>query len=221
MKKIHYINVGMPKSGTTALFMNLLDHPDIDYQGIKENSMFITDKKTIAEYIEYYENYDVSMNFNPAIWAIEKYKIEELLSVTSHISIIFRNPFEYIRSLYYFIPSSSNSEDFFEMLFEQKDINYSAILSRWIKLVKNKPFKVLFHHDLSSRDNSLHEITKFLGLKDCNLLNNQYNVSMQKNKEFLFTNSQILILNKMIDRFEKMINRSLGWKKDNSNSTCL
>ena len=60
MKKIHYINIGLPKAGTTFLYHSLIKHPQIDYKSkLKEFHYFTNKFESIDGYINQYASYDI------------------------------------------------------------------------------------------------------------------------------------------------------------------
>jgi hypothetical protein len=100
MKKIHYVNLGYGRSGSTWLFDNLIKYPHIDYCGIKENRYLEFSGYPMDEYIQYYLPYDVSLSFSPGQVFLDSKQFCDLDRVTTHFSVLLRNPYEVCKSLY-------------------------------------------------------------------------------------------------------------------------
>ena len=62
MKKIHYRNIGFPKTGTTWLWSKLIRHPDID--GKLGDTFKEFRAKNYLDYRKIYEKYSISINFD-------------------------------------------------------------------------------------------------------------------------------------------------------------
>ena len=110
MKRIHYLNIGMAKAGTTAIYNGLISHPEVDFQKEKENFQYSNFGYTLEEYCKYYQDSEVSLNMNTNQWAMESKQISEIDKVATHYSIIFRNPYEFITSLFSFLPTTETSQ---------------------------------------------------------------------------------------------------------------
>ena len=149
MKKIHYINIGNPKSGTSAVFNVLCQHPEVDYCKAKENYGYSQYYWTLEQYIDYYKNFNVSLNFCPTQCAMESKQIRELESVFTHASMIFRNPVDFIESHLNFlsqlnllqIDKHNDYESFVNMLLETNWLEYTKIVKRWTGLSR-RPFLI-------------------------------------------------------------------------------
>ena len=162
MKLIHYRNIGLPKTGTTWLWLQLSTHPDIDFftsrtnddkiQCIVDNNNrlntnhSIKEKKfnTSDEYLKFYENYNISLNFDT--WFFDNAN-NEILEKTSHLSLIFRNPYELLESWYNFAMKDLTSPERFFTLYHKNLIcltNYEKILNYWSKF----NLKIMFYDDI-------------------------------------------------------------------------
>jgi hypothetical protein len=214
MKKIHYLNLGMGKSGTTAIFDTLMTHPDIDFTGHKENYLFSHHGHTLKQYTDYYKNFNVSLNFCPSLWTMETEQIKELDTITTHYSMIFRNPYHFIESLYSFVQhDNSNIDDFIDMMLETNQLDYAKILHHWDLIIQTKPFKILYYEDLTKEPNIYQSLIEFLGLNNIKLIPKISNVSKNKMPIEKFSIRHIKVINKLIEKFEQKMSKDLShWK---------
>jgi hypothetical protein len=120
MKKIHYQNVGYPRTGTTWLWDSLITHPEIfksdnllkriktrskiNQFSFKENhwqeqnhNLLLVD---FSDYIKIYEEYDISLNFRPYTFRLTTDHIKKISNYTTHVSMTLRNPYELFDSNY-------------------------------------------------------------------------------------------------------------------------
>lgn len=219
MKTIHYINIGSAKAGTSAMFDTLCQHPEVDYtvdRRDKENYGYSHHYWTVEKYVDYYKNYNVSLNFNVSQWAMESKQIQELDPVFTHASMVFRKPIEFIESQYNFLSDAKklNSEQFVDMLLETNSLEYAKIAKRWVKL-SHRPFLILFYDDLITDPGMFYnKITNFIGISTYNFdTSKRVNVTKGQKVSVVPTAKQIGILNSMVDQFEDFTQRSLPhWK---------
>lgn len=219
MKIIHYINIGSAKAGTTVIFNTLCQHPEVDYtvdRRDKENYGFSHHYWTVEKYVDYYKNYNISLNFNVSQWAMESKQIKELDSVFTHASMVFRKPIDFIESQYNFLPGAKkhNSEQFIDMLLETNSLEYVKIAKRW-KSLSNRPFLILLYDDLTSDPGMFYnKITNFIGIGEYNFdTSTRANVTKGPKVSVVPTAKQIGILNSIVEQFEDFSQRSLPhWK---------
>jgi hypothetical protein len=96
------MNIGYPRSGTTWLWRQLNLQPWFSCPTDKENYDLIKGKP-VSTYYAQYVGIDISANFCPLNFALDRYLIGQLSGLPSlRISIILRNPFEIFASLYHF-----------------------------------------------------------------------------------------------------------------------
>jgi hypothetical protein len=101
MKKIHYRNVGLPKTGTTWLWHQLMRNRNID--GNLNDYLKEFKVKTIDDYKRLYEKFDVSVNFNTQVFYISSNDFERpdrIHEYTTHITLSIRNPYEILDSMF-------------------------------------------------------------------------------------------------------------------------
>lgn len=215
MKKIHYVNLGMPKNGTTSIFFALMSHPLVDFKGIKENYSLLIDGVSIQEYRDYYKDYNISLNFCPMMWAADSLIVNEISSVATHFSIIFRNPYDYVESLYNYSIHNESYESFVDILLETNQLDYAGILSRWELTIHSKPFIILYYDDLVDNETLvINQIVEFIGLPKNSSTVVPLNVNRRKNSKFIPTENQILRINSLIEKFEINTNKNFShWKK--------
>ena len=220
MKTIHYINLGTAKAGTSAIFNTLCQHPKIDHpvsRRDKENYGYSHFRWSLEKYVDYYKNYNVSMNFNTSQWGMESKQIKEFETVFTHASMVFRNPYDFIESQYNFLPGAKkrhNPEQFVDMLLETNSLEYAKTAKRWTSL-SQRPFLILFHEDLTSRpDLFYNRITNFIGIGAYNFdTSRRVNVTQGQKTLILPTTKQINIINSLIDQFEDFSQRLLSHRK--------
>ena len=215
MKKIHYINIGNPKSGTSTVFNVLCQHPEIDYCKAKENYGYSQYYWTLEQYIDYYKNFSVSLNFCPNQWAMESKQIRELDSIFTHASMIFRNPVDFIESQLNFLRiDKHDSESFVNFLLEINMLEYTKIVKRWTSLSR-RPFLILLYDELTSDPAMFYnKITNFIGIDVYNFDTSiRINVTKNKKTSIVLTEKQIIKINLLVEEFEEYSQYSLPhWK---------
>jgi len=216
MKKIHYLNIGMAKAGTTAMFDTLSAHPEVDFDGEKENYLYSHHGYTAEQYAEYYKKFNVSLNFCPGLWTMESRQIIKLSLFVTHYSIIFRNPFDFVKSLYNFLPHDNHNINLFvDMMLETNQLDYSKILEHWDLITQTKLFKILYYDDLINDKNFYNSILDFLGLDRIELVPQISNVTKTKRNSGEMSIEHIKTINHLVEKFEQRVNKDLShWKKN-------
>ena len=220
MKKIHLINIGLPRCGTSWLWVNLSHHPALNFKNyyIKENTALFDDKN-FYKYAETYSPYDISANFNPGLWIIDKDLIKFLGNYSTHVSVILRNPYEYAERYYDFLKDNDSTDEFINWLIDVKILNYSSFVKRWKdNIPPDVKFKIFYFDDLK-KDSKLFlsNYFKFIGI-DATINDTHKNIinkskKLQKTK-LNFTENQKNIINGYIDDFSNMIEQDLThWKQ--------
>jgi Sulfotransferase domain len=220
MKKIHYINIGYPKTGTTWLYNNLLEHEQIDHDYIKENDFLVLPFQTLTDYTLPYETKTISLNFSNTQWRMQPKLIRWLDQYVTHASIIIRNPYVWMDSFYNFsqqrgkYPKNLSSTDIFNLCIRQKYFNYAETIKKWQKnLIKNK-LHVFFYDDLNNDPNKFYShVLNLLELEN-RAANTKKMVVTNYISRHNYTEEQIKILNEHICQLEKLQNRDLShWKR--------
>jgi hypothetical protein len=203
----------MPRSGTTWLFGNLIQHPRISYSGIKENPFHITIGEPVSSYMETYANDEISLDFHPHAWAMDTRQLTNLASYTTKFSICFRNPYEFLESWYNFVDPTTRSTNFVEYHCELTFVNYKKILDRLTTCIDGD-ILVLYYDDLSARPQQyLDMVMDHLGLEKINV--NGVSVNGRPRGESLsFSDNEIAKINTWIDEFAEYVDKDLThWKK--------
>jgi hypothetical protein len=200
----------MPRSGTTWLFDQLINHSMVDYRGIKEHKFFIEKGTPLSEYIDYYKSFNISINMNPLNWTMDNQLLLELDLLVTHYSIGFRNPYEFLNSWFNYANFKSHRSDFFVK--EQLELNmadYKKILKR-IKDHVGKQILVLTYDELISNPiKYLNTVTDHLGISNHRrptLI--PINMSTEKQK-LQFTDKEVIIINNLIHNFSDSIDKDL------------
>lgn len=219
MKKIHYRNIGFPKTGTNWLWSQLMRHPlvdcklDIMYKEYRGNS--------IESYKKIYEKYDVSVNMDvhaydgsfPIDHYITPLKIHEH---TSHVTMILRSPYEIINSMYNMdknrnINFKLTTEQHIEKCYRTYS-NIAKVFDDWGQC--KIPVKYLVYDDLKSDpENFFYTICDHIGLKRY-YKDIGYKFKTEINSPLTFDNPIIIkYINEGINVIEEKLNRDLShWK---------
>lgn len=170
MKKIHLLNIGYPKAGTTWIWDKLLKIPDMSFPMEKENPRFWKGQ-TIEDYVLCYNKWDMTANFFPYNFCLERYRIKQLASIdTAQVSFILRHPLDLAWSLYFFLNIDQTQLTFeehcVELLEQSWFFSADKIITRWKQQFDSRLH--VFYYDDFVKDN--HEFfsdfcEKTLGLK--------------------------------------------------------
>jgi hypothetical protein len=147
MKNKHIVNVGLPRCATTWVWHNILHHLDSDLDIYnKENPLLLNG--SYSQYKDFYNQYTVSANFNPNLWHIDTDLIRYIDQYATHISIIFRNPYEFIERYCDWIKVPDPEQDV-NFIIESKFVDYYEISARW-KNNTTKKFNIFYFEDIVS-----------------------------------------------------------------------
>lgn len=218
VKKIHIMNIGHPRCGTTWLWRNLKKHPymaDVVYE--KENQI-LHQAYNMQNYIDFYSRFNYSANFNPNSYMIDRNLISFLSPYLSHVTWVVRNPYDFIQRYYDYIGSNTTHTEFIDWALEFRIIDYHLIWQRWNdRLDKKSKIKVFFFDDLKNRPEWF--LTEYFTFCDLPVtLDEQFatprNVSTKTTQTIIdFTDYQSRI-NQKIELFMKQIDVDLtGWLK--------
>ena len=184
MKQKHIINVGFPKCGTTWLWDQVYAHPSVAKISLKENNEFL-DNVDLEQYKSYYGDHAVTANFHVMHWVIDQELIQKLDTCASHVSIILRNPYDFIErwkdwleavnqglthhSTHFYNVKFSDSE-FINWCVASNVVQYKEIVSRWERNLARAKFKVFFYEDLQNdSDTFLSRYFDFCGLENISI----------------------------------------------------
>lgn len=231
MKKVHYRNIGFPKSGTTWLWEQLMMHPQVDGKLAWPYKEF--KGRTLTEYQGLYEMYDVSINLNTHVFVNNLgdshfASPKNISSYTTHITCSLRNPYEILNSMYNMTKNSDRERTLVNRTpnpkftgnldgYLRKNIivytNFKKMFDEW----DSCPVKVkyLFYDDLvSNPEKFFHDICDHIGIerhyKDIGIV-----WKTEVNDPLAFDNAETIeYINKNISVIEERLNRDLShWKK--------
>lgn len=223
MKKVHYRNIGFPKTGTTWLGIQLSRNPFIDARISQNFKEFRPD--TFTEYKSLYEKYDVSFNLDPNAFVFQFDKDhylrpENMHTYATHISIIFRNPYELLNSMYNFARNTKINPGFKKESYLDVDgyifqnyINMLRFFNYWSKC--KLPIKYLFYDDMRDDPKKfVHDVCSYIGIpgyyRDINFI-----LKTEINDPLVIDDGKLIdYINDSISLIEEKTKRDLsGWKK--------
>jgi hypothetical protein len=234
MKKIHYRHIGLPKTGTTWLWLQLSTHPDIDFfdksrglrgqqELLEKNSLKEKSFDSITEYENFYKEYDISLNFDTWFFSNIDPKITTNINtpvadLATHISMSFRNPYDHLESWFNFYENKNCTQSQF-MNFTNKTFmeltNYKKIFDDW----KSYKIKGMFYEDMIIDPKQyVKNVCDFLEIKE------YYNVSSGRLKvrktdyieKLKWVNDDVIAyIDNQISYVEDFMHRDLShWKKN-------
>lgn len=125
--KPNFFIVGMPRSGTTSLYLYLKQHPQVFLSILKEPHYFGSDLPLLDSYVKDYDGYmslfegvgNEQVIGEASVWYLEsKTAIEELFQFNpdSRLIVVLRNPIEMTQSLHSLYLRTGNEDvtDFYE-----------------------------------------------------------------------------------------------------------
>lgn len=217
MRQKHIVNIGMPRCGTTWLWHHSNFQPKQD----KENSI-LTTVLDFERYTSYYKQFDVSANFNPNLWMVDREIINFLQKNSTHISFIVRNPFDFVERYYDWIHQVGHDpKTTTDYIVNNGYLRYTDIVARWTQsLPEGVRFKVFLFEDLT-RDSEkfFYNYMDFCDIPVAQNANINYNIQINQNKKVAQTKIKFLqhdieLINQEIDQFQQSIGRDLThWKK--------
>jgi hypothetical protein len=155
MKKIHLLNIGLPKTGTSWLFREIGKQNWFDQKNIQKEIQIFQKKKNLSDYINLYSKFNYSANFNNSSYILGAHYIESLKSIKScKISIILRNPYEYFWSFYQQdVKENFNNKVQKDFLMWAHDLieikaysDWSKSINRWLRFFPN--LKIFYYDEL-------------------------------------------------------------------------
>lgn len=161
MKKIHYRNIGYPKTGTTWLYYQFLYHPNVDCKPDLDYKEFDPDNK--ESYFNFYKYYDVSFNLRTHI-----YNFPERLYYATHLSFTFRNLYDLLNSWYNYLRYNPNYTSTVEEFLDKESYNFKLItdVEKIFNNWQTYNVKWLFYDDLM-KDNKeyMYNLCDFIGIE--------------------------------------------------------
>jgi hypothetical protein len=133
MRSKHILNIGYPKCGTSWCWHVLAQQPWFSAPREKEN-LDLMKGIGVDQYFDSFKDYDITANFTPSNFALDRFIIEQLSEhPTVAASIMLRNPFEIYWSMYNFAQHTFSSYNaYVDNLVMQGWFNQTAvIINRW------------------------------------------------------------------------------------------
>lgn len=210
----HIVNIGYPRSGTSWLWY----HADFEPKQDKENQILMT-TLDFKRYVDYYSQYKISANFQTNLLVVDTEIIKFVQAHATHISLIVRNPYDFVERYYDWI-SANSPTDPTDFIVYQGLLNYHDIFQRWKP--GSQKFGLFFFEDLELDPDGFYKNYMYF----CNepipiakMSNIDYTIKINANPKFKkskieFTTAQIKYINNEIDRFQMLINKNLShWKR--------
>jgi hypothetical protein len=211
MKKLHYQNIGHPKTGTTWVYHQLLYHPQVDCKPDLNYKEY--DPHTKEDYLNFYKDYDISFNLRTLTF-LNPQKLHH----ATHISCTFRNLFDLLNTWYNYLHYNPNYNTSMNDFLSLNDYNFKLItdVEKIFEQWKDYDVKWLFYDDLAADNKSyLHSICDYLGLE--RYYDPRIKVKFKTNitKQILFDDENIIkYINDKIKIIEDHTHRDLThWKK--------
>lgn len=211
MRKLHYQNIGFPKTGTTWVYHQFLYHPEIDCKVDLNHKEFDTNTK--EKYLNFYKDYNVSYNLRTLTFTDSN-----KLFYATHISFTWRNLFDLLNTWYNYLLYNPNYKYSVQEFLNVQDYNFKLITDVEKIFTNWKSYKIkwFFYDDLVA-DNQLY----FYNLCDYIGISKHYDprikVKFKTNitKQILFDDENIIkYINNKITIIEDHTHRDLShWKK--------
>lgn len=221
MKKIHYKNIGYPKTGTNWLWLQLMNHPQVDAKFQIYRKEFVG--KNLEEYKKVYEQYTVSINLETHVFANLRQNTHfthptRIHECATHLTLTFRNLYEVLNSMF---NMERNRDINFKMTgpeFLQSQVKMycdtKKIFEDWSEC--RLPIKYLFYDDLVSNPKAyMHEICRYIGLAPFYTQSMSKVFRTDKRENLVFEDENLIkYINDGISIIEDYTKRNLShWKK--------
>lgn len=213
VKKLHIVNIGLPRCGTTWLWRHANFGPYKD----KENRILLK-SPDFDGYKKHYQQYEVSANFNPNLWFLDREIVKFLAGAATHVTVILRNPFDFVeRYVDYIDPQGLDVAGTTDFVIGAGYIKYHAILRRWADEIADPTrFKIFLFEDLAKDSRKFFvDYMDFCGLTERvqpNVDYSQkinYNINAKKLK-IDFSAGQIQTINQQITLFKSWIDQDIS-----------
>lgn len=217
MRQKHIVNIGMPRCGTSWLW----DYSKFEPKQDKEN-LILTTVLDFDRYISYYNQFDVSANFNTNLYQVDQEIISFLQKNSTHISFIIRNPFDFVERYYDWIHrAGQDPKNTIDYIVNSGHLRYTDIVSRWTQsLPGSVKFKVFLFEDLAKDSKKFfYNYMDFCNIPVAQNTTINYNIKINQNRNVTqtkinFLQHDIESINQEIDRFQQKIGCDLThWKK--------
>jgi len=217
MRLNHILNLGYPKCGTSWCWHVLKQQAWFSAPQEKENLELIKGVG-VHTYFESYKDYDITANFTPNNFALDRFIVKQLSEHgTVTASIILRDPFEIYWSLYNFLPQQFKSyNEYVDNLLAQGWFNQTSLLiERWQQYFGAR-FQIFFYEDIKQ------DPSKFL-VNYCHKMNlpkpiiidtSFINVTRYGNRPPEVLNAKLVgIINRDIENLQMIVDQNITrWK---------
>lgn len=224
MRKIHYRNIGLPKTGTNWLWVQFMQHPLVDCKldlSYKEHR-----DKDLLSYNRPYQDYDVSVNLDTHVF-YDMYEKDyyarpnNIHHHTTHITMILRNPYEVLNSMFNMENNRNstvihNKEDYTNINSNivKRYSDFKNIFEYWDDC--ELTIKYMFYDDLVNDPKKfMYDICDHIGIKPfCNTSRGKI-FSTDKKDPLVFDNKDTIdYINRGICVIEDKLGRDLShWKQ--------
>jgi hypothetical protein len=225
MKRIHYRNIGFPKTGSTWLWLQFMSHPEVD---CKLQMVYKEYRRsTLETYSKMYENYDVTVNLDTHVFINPLEELEDCFfsptnihGHTTHLSMTFRNPYEILESMFNMEKNRNpnynfTTDDFTNLNIGKTYVDMDSFFSVWEPCKLNIRYQ--FYDDLASNSKQYFEdLCLFLGISPSYDSKIGIKFKTQKHEPLIFENREVIqYINSQIGLIEEKCNRDLShWKKE-------
>jgi len=232
MRVKHIQIIGVPKTGTTWLWRNLVNTTELSIfrnhirntpelleifhtlnnkvnhpiKIIKESAF---QDQLLADYIKYYSAYDVTINAYPFTFRLDNKQISNIHNYTTDLFLILRNPYELLCSWKNFYINKYQSDS--GWIPEKAEfIQFQKIITKWRNA--KIPLNILYYDDLTQ--DSISFFRNFCRLADLTIsdLENFTTNTIAKThyEEYLrFDSKQIIEINKIILETQELVDKDL------------
>lgn len=205
MNKIHVLNIGYPKCGTTWLWQNLKIQPWFSCPTEKENKKLISGNQLITEYVRDYNNFDITANFATNMFSADRYLIQQLQEIGStRVSIVYRNPYDLYWSMFNFVRHDAQSfNEYVSRLLSGGWFNrFDQILLRWQQVFPD--VHVFFYDDIvANQGYFLSDYCHRLGLPAC-VTSSEDRINVTRYTKTDFCDLSVETCNSINDSIEKL-----------------
>lgn len=221
MKKIHYRNIGLPKTGTSWLWFQLMRHHQID--GKLQEHLKEFKGNNLEDYKKRYEKFDITVNLDTQLFhdANDFTSPERIHEHTTHITMSLRNPYEILDSMYNMLCNHDpkhcavkNSYTDMGSDTVKRYVDYKRIFDYW-KSCKID-IKYMFYDDMvDDPEKYIFDICEYIGIKPLYHAKTNRVLVTEKKDPLVFDNtSTIKYINENISVIEDKLKRDLShWKK--------
>jgi len=223
MKKIHYRNLGFPKTGTNWLWLQFMRHPLID--GKLELVYKEYQAHDLPTYTKMYHEFDTSINLDTHMFCnyVDENHYANPANMhehTTHLTMILRSPYDVLNSIYNM--NKNRNPNFTGTPQEYTSLNsdvvkmyadFEKIFEYWDNC--KLPVLYLFYDDLVKDPKQfMHTICEYIGVKPFYDAKRGVTFQTDKKDPLVFDNQETIdYINKGITVIENRLGRDLShWK---------